>query len=87
MAQIVTVNFRDIYKREFTNGPYAYLCEIDVNVGDLVLVETRFGYSLGQIVAVKRRLTKGSVADLENVIKVVMTNEELFTKETQDGQN
>lgn len=86
MGQIVTVNFRDVYKREFTNGPYAYLCEIDVNVGDLVLVETRFGYSLGQIVAVNQRLTKGNVADLKNVIKVVMTNEEL-AKETHDGQN
>lgn len=84
--QIVTVNFRDIYKREFTNGPYAYLCDIEVNVGDLVLVETRFGYSLGQIVAVNQRLTKGNVADLKSVIKIVMTNEEL-AKETHDEQN
>lgn len=86
MGQIVTVNFRDVYARDFTNGPYAYLCGIEVNVGDLVLVETRFGYSLGQIAAVNQKLTKGDLNKLKNVIKVVMTKDELV-KEVPDEQN
>ena len=86
MGQIVTVNFRDVYAREFTNGPYAYLCNIEVCVGDLVLVETRFGYSLGQIAAVNQKLTKGDLNKLKNIIKVVMTKDEL-TEEVNDGQD
>ena len=86
MGQIVTVNFRDIYKRDFTNGPYAYICNIDVNVGELVIVETKFGYSLAQISAVNQKLTKGNINDLKHVIKVVMTNEEQ-SKEVTNGQN
>lgn len=86
MRQIVTVNFRDVYAREFTNGPYAYICDIDINVGDLVLVETKFGYSLGRIAAVNQKLTNGDLNKLKNVIKVVMTKDEL-TKEVQDEQN
>ena len=86
MGQIVTVNFRDVYAKEFTNGPYAYLCNVNVCVGDLVLVETRFGYSLGQIAAVNQKLTKGDLNKLKNIIKVVMTKDEL-TKEVPDEQN
>ena len=81
MGQIVTVNFRDIYKKEFTNGPYAYICNIDAQIGDLVLVETKFGYSLAQISATNQKLVKGDINDLKYVIKVVMTKEEQITKE------
>lgn len=84
MGQIITVNFRDVYKREFTNGPYAYICNIDVQIGDLVLVETKFGYSLAQISATNRKLTKGNIDDLKYVIKVVMTKEEQIIKEKQN---
>ena len=77
MVRIITVNFRDVYKREFTNGPYAYICNLDVNVGDLVLVETKFGYSLAQVSAINQRLTKGNISDLKHVIKIVMTAEEM----------
>ena len=84
MGQIITVNFRDIYAKDFTNGPYAYICNIDVKVGDLVLVETKFGYSLAQVSKLNQRLTKGDINDLKYVIKVVMTNEE---QEARNGQN
>lgn len=84
MGQIVTVNFRDVYyARDFTDGPYVYLCGIEVNVGDLVLVETRFGYSLGQIAAVNQKLINQCI-ELKNVVKVVMTKDELV-KEVPDG--
>lgn len=86
MGQIITVNFRDIYEREFTNGPYAYLCDIDVEIGDLVLVETKFGYSLAQVSKLNQRLTKGDINELKHVIKVVMTNEEQ-NKGGSNGQN
>lgn len=86
MGQIVTVNFRDVYAKEFANGPYAYLCNINVGVGDLVLVETRFGYSLGQIAAVNQKLTKGDLNKLKHIIKVVMTKDEL-AKEVPNEQN
>ena len=84
MKQIVTVNFRDVYKREFTNGPYAYLCDIKVEVGELVLVETKFGYSLAQISALNQKLVKGDINKLKSVIKIVMTNEE---QEVLNGEN
>lgn len=86
MEQIVTVNFRDTFKRDFTVGPYTYRCKIDVSVGDLVLVETKFGYSLGQISKVNQKLTKGNLDELKYVIKVVMTKEELLG-ENCDEQN
>lgn len=86
MGQIITVNFRDVYKREFTNGPYAYICNINVEVGDLVLVETKFGYSLAQVSKLNQKLTKGDINDLKYVIKVVMTVGEQL-KEELNGQN
>lgn len=46
---IISASFRDPYKKEFTNGPYAFECEFDVNIGDLVLVETKYGISLAQV--------------------------------------
>lgn len=84
MGQIITVNFRDVYKREFTNGPYAYICNINVEIGDLVLVETKFGYSLAQVSKLNQKLVKGDINDLKCVIKVVMTKEEQITKEKQN---
>ena len=46
---LIEVMFRDVFKKEFTTGPYTYNCDIEVKPDDIVIVETKFGISLAQV--------------------------------------
>jgi len=81
---LIQVNYRDAFKKYFTTGPYTYNCDFDVKVGDLVIVPTRFGTSLGQVSALNVRLiNEKDKAKIVDVLEVCKTKYPL--PEVQNG--
>ena len=84
---IVQVMFRDVYSKDFTNGPYTYVCPLTVCLGDLVLVNTKFGISLAQIhridlklVGVEESLKLNEIMELcklKEVVELCKTKQDL----------
>lgn len=70
---LIQVNYRDAFKKYFTTGPYTYNCKFDIQPGDLVIVPTRFGLSLGQVSAINVKLInekdKTRIVDVLEVCK------------------
>lgn len=81
---LIQVKYRDVFKKYFTTGPYTYNCDFDVKVGDLVIVPTRFGTSLGQVSALNVRLiNEKDKAKIVDVLEVCKTKYPL--PEVQNG--
>lgn len=78
---IVNCTFRDIYKKDFTNGPYAFECAFEeVEIGDLVLVETKYGPSLAQVHKISVEIPEHIITlygELRKVIEICKTEHSL----------
>ncbi len=71
---IIQVMFRAPNLKEFTNGPYTYICGLDVALGDLVLVNTKFGISLAQVCKINQKLCDPTdVSKLKEVVELCKT--------------
>lgn len=70
---IINIMFRDVFSKYFTTGPYTYKCDLDVEVGDLVLVETRFGISIAQVESINRKIRSDNTIELKNVLEKCKT--------------
>lgn len=54
---------------EWTVKQYSYTSPIDLNIGDLVLVETRYGFSLGKVVKFSDTLPNSvKASDVKEVV-------------------
>lgn len=73
----VHIMFRDVYKKYFTNGPYTYKYDLTQDppaIGQLVLCNTRYGVSLGQISDVNVKLINPlDAAKLEKIVELCKT--------------
>jgi len=71
---LIQVMYRDVFSKYFKTGPYTYNCDLDVKVGDIVLVETRFGLSVAQVYKLNvKLLNKNDYGRLKNVLEVCKT--------------
>ena len=73
-TMICKVNFRDVYSKDFNNGPYTYICNIEVEPGDLVIVKTRYGLSLARVITTNLKLMNDAdLSKLQNVVEKCKT--------------
>ena len=74
---IVSCAFRDVYKKDFTNGPYAFEYNGEnINIGDLVLVETKYGLSLAQVHKINTEVPEHVMilyCELKKIVEVCAT--------------
>lgn len=71
---IIQVKFRAPNLKEFDIGPYTYICDIEVEVGDLVICNTRFGISLAQVSLINQKLTDpNDITKLQRVVELCQT--------------
>lgn len=85
--KIVGVKYEDKFeKKTFTGREYSYYTELDLEVGDIVEVPTRYGKSIAQVT--RTNIDKKEIEKIKDYMKVIDTKldkNEFLKEETNNG--
>lgn len=85
--KIVGVKYEDKFeKKTFTGREYSYYTELDLEVGDIVEVPTRYGKSIAQVT--RTDIDKQEIEKIKDYMKVIDTKldkNEFLKEENSDG--
>ena len=73
---MIKVMFKEDFKNEFIGNEYAYKSNIDVKVGDIVAVDTKYGYAIAKVTQTDIIDTNFIDEQLKEVKAVVLSVEE-----------
>ncbi|MBQ9314846.1 MAG: hypothetical protein IJ220_07680 [Clostridia bacterium] len=85
--KIVGVKYEDKFeKKTFTGREYSYYTDLDLEIGDIVEVPTRYGKSIAMVT--KINIDKNEIEKIKEYMKVIDTKldkNEFLKEENSDG--
>lgn len=84
MKKLISVKFKRSYlDMAYDSSEYTYIYDLEneLEVGDIVAVDTRYGISFGQVSSLKAKLNGLSMSEIKEVKSVVYSKKEEEKKE------